>query len=80
MSLRKSLISKPLLKLIRDLKLLPTISETEKIALRSGDIWIDGNFFKGSLDFKSILDNPIPSLTDEEIMNIGFRMRDRTKP
>lgn len=66
MGLRKTFISKPLLKLINNLGLLPSISQTEKIALRSGDIWIDGNFFKGSLDFGSILNEPFPSLTDEE--------------
>ena len=66
MGLRKNYISKPLLKLIHNLGLLPTISQTEKVALRSGDIWIDGNFFKGSLDFGSILNEPFPSLTDEE--------------
>ena len=66
MSIRKEYISKPLLKLIHNLGLLPSISQTEKIALRSGDVWVDGNFFKGSLDFGSILNEPFPSLTDEE--------------
>lgn len=67
MSLRKDFISKPLLKLINNLKLLPTISQTEKIALRSGDVWVDGNFFNGSLDFKNILTEPYPELTNDEL-------------
>lgn len=66
MSWRKNYISKPLLGIINKLKLLPSISQTEKIALRSGDIWIDGHFFNGDLDFKTILNEPYPKLSDEE--------------
>mgnify|MGYP000126668660 CR=1 FL=1 len=64
--LRTRFISAPLVSLIKKLHLLPSISETEKIALRAGDIWIDGDFFSGTPDFKKIFNESYPSLTDEE--------------
>ena len=64
--LRKKYISKNILNLITKLKLLPTISDTEKMALRAGDVWIDGEFFKGDLDFEYIMNESYPSLSDEE--------------
>jgi len=65
-SIRRVAISAPLVSLIKKLKLMPTISQTEKIALRAGDVWIDGDFFSGSPDFKKILNEPYPVLTKEE--------------
>ncbi len=64
--LRTRFISAPIVSLIKKLHLLPSISETEKIALRAGDIWIDGDFFSGTPDFKKIFNESYPSLTDEE--------------
>jgi len=64
--LRSYIISGPLVSLVKRLKLMPSISETEKIALRAGDVWIDGDFFSGSPDFEKILNEPYPQLTDEE--------------
>jgi len=64
--LRTRFISAPLVSLIKKLHLLPSISETEKIALRAGDIWIDGDLFSGTPDFKKIFNESYPSLTDEE--------------
>jgi len=64
--LRKKIISAPLVSLIKKLNLMPRISDTEKIALRAGDIWIDGDFFSGSPNFKKILNELYPSLTQEE--------------
>ena len=63
---RKQFISKHILNLITKLKLLPTISDTEKMALRAGDVWVDGEFFKGDLDFEYIMDESYPSLSEEE--------------
>jgi acyl-CoA dehydrogenase len=64
--IRIILISSPLVSVIKKLQLMPSISETEKIALRAGDVWIDGDFFSGSPDFDKILNEPYPKLTDEE--------------
>jgi acyl-CoA dehydrogenase len=36
-------------------KVLPQISDTERLALEAGSIWIDGEFFSGNPDFKKIL-------------------------
>jgi len=64
--LRRIVISAPLVSLVKKLHLMPSISETEKIALRAGDVWIDGDFFSGSPDFKKILNEPYPTLSGEE--------------
>jgi acyl-CoA dehydrogenase len=64
--IRTMLISARLVSLINKLHLMPSISETEKVALRAGDVWIDGDFFSGSPDFKKILSEPYPELTNEE--------------
>jgi len=65
-NIRRNLISAPIVSLVDKLHLMPKISETEKIALRAGDVWIDGDFFSGSPDFTKILNEPYPSLTKEE--------------
>lgn len=63
---RISLISSPLLKFITKLNLLPKISNTEKIVLTSGTIWIDGELFSGRPNFKSIFANKYSKLSAEE--------------
>ena len=65
-SIRRELISSPLVSVVKKLRLMPSISETEKIALRAGDVWVDGEFFSGSPKFERILNEPYPKLTDEE--------------
>ena len=35
---------------MRDNKILPQISDTERQALEAGDVWIDGQFFGGKVD------------------------------
>ena len=40
---------------MRDNKILPQISDTERQALEAGDVWIDGQFFGGKVDFENIL-------------------------
>ncbi len=64
--IRKELISRHLVGLINKLHLMPRISETEKIALRAGTIWVDGEFFSGKPDFTKIFNETYPSLTKEE--------------
>lgn len=44
-----------LMKWMRDNKILPQISDTERQALEAGDVWIDGQFFAGKVDFEQIL-------------------------
>lgn len=64
--IRRFLISLPIMKLIKKLKLLPTISETEKIALESGTVWMDGELFSGKPNLKKLFSQPINKLSDEE--------------
>ena len=54
-SLRQTVISANIISLLKKMKLLPKISQTEKTALRSGDTWLDAEFFSGNPDFRMIL-------------------------
>ena len=46
--------------------LLPKISDTEKTAVRAGDVWVEGELFSGKPYFKKIFANPYPKLSTEE--------------
>lgn len=56
----------PLLPLARARVLLPRISDTEREALEAGTVWIDGEFFSGRPDFRRMLAEPYPSLSERE--------------
>ncbi len=45
----------------------PEMSATERTALQAGDVWLDGEFFSGRPDFRSMLDEPYPELTTQEV-------------
>lgn len=64
--MRQVLITTPLIILIKALGLLPKISETEKIALTSGTVWVDGELFSGRPNFKWIFSQKYPKLSEEE--------------
>ena len=64
--IRKMLITRHLVTLINRLNLMPSISQTEKVALRAGTIWVDGEFFSGKPDFDTIFKEDYPHLSDEE--------------
>ena len=64
--IRKNLISRHLVALINKLHLMPSISDTEKVALRAGTIWVDGEFFSGKPDFDAIFREDYPELSSEE--------------
>lgn len=64
--MRRILITGLLIKIITKLGLLPKISETEKIALTSGTIWVDGELFSGKPNFKWIFSQKYPKLTKKE--------------
>ncbi|HET9209267.1 MAG TPA: acyl-CoA dehydrogenase [Thermoanaerobaculia bacterium] len=55
-----------LLHLARTRGLLPRISDTEREALEAGTVWVDGEFFSGRPDFRRMLAEPYPSLTERE--------------
>ncbi len=62
--LRRALVSSALLRWFR--KLLPPVSETERIALDAGNTWWDADLFSGRPDWNKLLANAAPTLTDEE--------------
>ena len=48
-------------------KQLPTIGETERIALEAGTVWWEGDLFRGNPDWQKLLDFKVKELTDEEL-------------
>jgi acyl-CoA dehydrogenase len=64
--LRVNMVTRPLFNFLKSKGLLPSISETEKTALRTGDVWMEGELFSGSPDFESIFSYPYPVLSPEE--------------
>jgi acyl-CoA dehydrogenase len=62
--LRKELISRPFLKAY--MRLLPSMSQTEKEALDAGTVWWDGELFTGKPKFEKLLASKAPQLTSEE--------------
>lgn len=62
--LRQYWLTKPLMQFFR--KALPPMSTTEREALDAGDIWWEGNLFKGQPDWEKLYHFPKPRLTDEE--------------
>jgi acyl-CoA dehydrogenase len=63
-SLRKALISDPLLNWFR--KALPQVSQTEQEALDAGTVWWDGELFSGNPDWRKLFGTPKPHLTPDE--------------
>ncbi|HEX7965743.1 MAG TPA: acyl-CoA dehydrogenase [Gammaproteobacteria bacterium] len=62
--LRRLLISDHLLGWFR--KVLPPISETERIAIDAGNTWWDADLFTGRPDWNKLLATPPATLSDEE--------------
>jgi acyl-CoA dehydrogenase len=62
--LRRLLITDHLLGWFR--KVLPPISETERIAIDAGNTWWDADLFTGRPDWRKLLATPAANLTDEE--------------
>jgi acyl-CoA dehydrogenase len=64
--LRAVVISRPLMWVLKKVNLIPEISETEKQAIEAGTAWVEKEFFSGVPNLKSILSQPLPTLTAEE--------------
>jgi acyl-CoA dehydrogenase len=62
--LRKAIISRPFLKAY--MRMLPSMSQTEKEALEAGTVWWDGELFSGKPRFEKLLASKAPVLTAEE--------------
>jgi acyl-CoA dehydrogenase len=62
--LRKAIITRPFMKAY--LKLLPTMSQTEREALEAGTVWWDGELFTGAPQWSKLLSARAPQLNAEE--------------
>ena len=62
--IRKALISGPFLRSY--VKMLPSMSQTEKEALEAGTVWWDGELFTGNPQWSKLLSAKAPQLTAEE--------------
>src|SRR5580692_531227 len=67
--LRKALITRPFMRAY--LKLLPSMSQTEKEALEAGTVWWDGELFTGAPRWEKLLAAKPPALSAEEQAFIG---------
>lgn len=65
-AIRRAVVSTPLMKGLKASGFLPTISETEQAAIESGNVWVDGDLFSGRPDFKRLMNEAYPDLSDEE--------------
>ncbi len=64
--IRQLAVSAQLMKILKALKFIPSISATERTALEAGVVWIEADLFSGKPDFDKILKEPYPELTKEE--------------
>ena len=52
---RRTVISGPLMHLIKRMGLLPVISETERTAIEAGTVWVEGELFSGKPNWPRML-------------------------
>ncbi|EXI66779.1 MAG: Acyl-coenzyme A dehydrogenase [Candidatus Accumulibacter adjunctus] len=62
--LRRALVSRPVFTTYK--RILPQMSETERVALEAGTVWWDGELFRGDPDWSKLLAYPVPKLTAAE--------------
>lgn len=62
--IRRLFFARPLLMIMK--RILPSIGETERIALEAGTVWWDRELFSGNPKWKQMLDFKIKPLTNEE--------------
>ena len=63
-AIRRAVISAPIMKMAA--RALPTMGDTERIALEAGTVWWDGELFCGKPDWSKLLDFEIKPLSAEE--------------
>ena len=63
---RRYVLSYPLMKMMGALKVLPKISETERVAIEAGTVWMDAELFSGKPNFNHMLAQNYAELTEEE--------------
>lgn len=65
-SIRRMLVSGPIMKLLDALNFLPEISDTERTAIEAGNVWVDAELFSGKPDLKRLANESYPNLSEEE--------------
>lgn len=63
---RRLLVSSPVMKIMKALRLIPYISPTERTALEAGVVWMESELFSGRPNFKNLMNQPIHELSDAE--------------
>jgi acyl-CoA dehydrogenase len=64
-AIRRHVVSAPVMRILD--AFLPSIGETERIALEAGTVWWDGDLFSGNPDWRKLLDfTPQPLSPDEQ--------------
>jgi acyl-CoA dehydrogenase len=61
---RRQMLTAPVLRLYQ--KMLPSLSETEAVALEAGTVGFEGELFSGRPDWNVLLNQPAPVLTADE--------------
>ncbi len=64
--IRKATVSNLVMTVMDKLKIVPSISATERTALEAGVVWIEKDLFSGKPNFSNILQEPYGKLTEEE--------------
>ncbi len=62
--IRRALVSGIVMKVLSGI--MPSISDTERIALEAGTVGVEGELFSGRPNFKMLMDEPYPNMTPEE--------------
>jgi acyl-CoA dehydrogenase len=58
---RRMVISNNIFRLIKNLNLLPTISDTEKEAINAGNVWVEREFFSGNPNLQRLAQELYPT-------------------
>ncbi len=64
--LRRALLTRPIMRVIDRMNLLPEISDTERVALEAGKVWVEGELFSGRPNWDRIREISFPELSEEE--------------
>ncbi len=62
--IRRMLVSRFVMKILAGI--MPTISDTERVALEAGSVGVEGELFSGRPNFKKLMEEPYPNMTPEE--------------
>ncbi|WP_018690553.1 acyl-CoA dehydrogenase [Algicola sagamiensis] len=62
--IRRNFVTKPVFKIFK--KILPPLSATEREAMEAGDIWWDGDLFRGNPDWNKLHSVPQAKLSKDE--------------